>query len=200
MVVGASRGESLNITCKVEADPPAHNFRWKFNNSGETLEVAQGRFSMETSSGVSVFRYTPTTELDYGTLSCWADNSVGRQARPCLFQLIAAGKYLPDLGKRYTNLESSSSGQEIELKSGNEPLYTTNYLENISRPLSLSLEKRSRLFRIDRCMIEICFFFFFEFQEGRKGTTTTTRGGKETDPRELFEGRRILGEQNRRDY
>lgn len=94
VVVGASRGESLNIACKVEADPPAHNFRWKFNNSGETLEVAQGRFSMETSSGVSVFRYTPTTELDYGTLSCWADNSVGRQARPCLFQLIAAGKYL----------------------------------------------------------------------------------------------------------
>lgn len=94
VVVGASRGESLNIACKVEADPPAHNFRWKFNNSGETLEVAQGRFSMERSSGVSVFRYTPTTELDYGTLSCWADNSVGRQARPCLFQLIAAGKYL----------------------------------------------------------------------------------------------------------
>ncbi|XP_061931245.1 nephrin isoform X4 [Apis cerana] len=95
VVVGASRGESLNIACKVEADPPAHNFRWKFNNSGETLEVAQGRFSMETSSGVSVFRYTPTTELDYGTLSCWADNSVGRQARPCLFQLIAAGKPFP---------------------------------------------------------------------------------------------------------
>ncbi|OAD54438.1 Nephrin [Eufriesea mexicana] len=95
MVVGASRGESLNIACRVEADPPAHNFRWKFNNSGETLEVAPGRFSMEKSSGVSVLRYTPTTELDYGTLSCWADNSVGPQARPCLFQLIAAGKPFP---------------------------------------------------------------------------------------------------------
>ncbi|XP_017788622.1 PREDICTED: nephrin-like [Habropoda laboriosa] len=95
IVVGASRGESLDIVCKVEADPPAHNFRWKFNNSGETLEVAPGRFSMEKSSGVSVLRYTPTTELDYGTLSCWADNFVGTQARPCLFQLIAAGKPSP---------------------------------------------------------------------------------------------------------
>lgn len=103
IVVGASRGESLDIACRVEADPPAHNFRWKFNNSGETLEVAPGRFSMEKSSGVSVLRYTPTTELDYGTLSCWADNFVGTQARPCLFQLVAAGEYLPDLSKRYAN-------------------------------------------------------------------------------------------------
>ncbi|XP_076758325.1 kin of IRRE-like protein 1 isoform X3 [Xylocopa sonorina] len=95
VVVGASRGESLDIACRVEADPPAHNFRWKFNNSGETLEVAPGRFSMEKSSGVSVLRYTPSTELDYGTLSCWADNFVGTQARPCLFQLVAAGKPFP---------------------------------------------------------------------------------------------------------
>lgn len=94
IVVGASRGESLDIACRVEADPPAHNFRWKFNNSGETLEVAPGRFSMEKSSGVSVLRYTPTTELDYGTLSCWADNLVGTQSRPCLFQLVAAGEYI----------------------------------------------------------------------------------------------------------
>lgn len=94
IVVGASRGESLDIACRVEADPPAHNFRWKFNNSGETLEVAPGRFSMEKSSGVSVLRYTPTTELDYGTLSCWADNLVGTQSRPCLFQLVAAGEYV----------------------------------------------------------------------------------------------------------
>lgn len=93
IVVGASRGESLDIACRVEADPPAHNFRWKFNNSGETLEVAPARFSMEKSSGVSVLRYTPSTELDYGTLSCWADNLVGTQSRPCLFQLVAAGEY-----------------------------------------------------------------------------------------------------------
>lgn len=136
-MVGASRGETLDIACRVEADPPAHNFRWKFNNSGETLEVAPGRFSMEKSNGLSVLRYTPITELDYGTLSCWADNSVGTQTRPCFFQLVAAGEYLPDLGKRYTELSDAgspltlprgtSSGQEIELKSfladRNEPVY-----------------------------------------------------------------------------
>ncbi|XP_066587732.1 neural cell adhesion molecule 2-like isoform X2 [Prorops nasuta] len=95
IVVGASRGEALDIVCRVEADPPAHNFRWKFNNSGETLDVSPRRFSVENSGDVSKLRYTPSTELDYGTLSCWADNPVGTQAKPCLFQLVAAGKPFP---------------------------------------------------------------------------------------------------------
>ncbi|XP_023245527.1 synaptogenesis protein syg-2 [Copidosoma floridanum] len=95
MVVGASRGESLEISCRVEADPPAHSFRWKFNNSGETLELPAKLFSIDPNDGLSVLTYEPSTELDYGTLSCWADNLVGTQSRPCLFQLVAAGKPFP---------------------------------------------------------------------------------------------------------
>uniref|UniRef100_A0ABD2XEZ8 Ig-like domain-containing protein n=1 Tax=Trichogramma kaykai TaxID=54128 RepID=A0ABD2XEZ8_9HYME len=95
VVVGASRGESLKIACRVEADPPILSFRWKFNNSGETLEVSTKRFSVEPSKGLSVLTYVPNTELDYGTLSCWAENVVGIQAKPCLFQLVAAGKPFP---------------------------------------------------------------------------------------------------------
>ncbi|OXU30972.1 hypothetical protein TSAR_010065, partial [Trichomalopsis sarcophagae] len=95
VVVGASRGESLEIACRVEADPPAHSFRWKFNNSGETLEVPAKRFSVEPAGGLSILTYKPTTDLDYGTLSCWAENIVGIQSRPCLFQLVAAGKPYP---------------------------------------------------------------------------------------------------------
>ncbi|XP_063992013.1 hemicentin-1-like [Diachasmimorpha longicaudata] len=98
VVVGASRGESLNISCRVEADPPVRNFRWKFNNSGETLEVSPRRFTIPRpgdTNGVSVLKYTPATELDYGTLSCWADNDVGEQPKPCLFQIVAAGKPFP---------------------------------------------------------------------------------------------------------
>ncbi|XP_015585222.1 nephrin isoform X2 [Cephus cinctus] len=94
VVIGASRGESVDVPCKVDADPPAHSFRWKFNNSGETLEVATGRYSIEA-SGVSILNITPATELDYGTLSCWAENSIGSQFRPCVFQLVTAGKPFP---------------------------------------------------------------------------------------------------------
>ncbi|XP_057337299.1 hemicentin-1-like isoform X1 [Microplitis mediator] len=98
VVVGASRGESLNISCKVEADPPVRNFRWKFNNSGATLEVSPKQFTIPMSGdadGVSILKYTPVTDVDYGTLSCWADNEVGTQARPCLFQIVTAGKPSP---------------------------------------------------------------------------------------------------------
>lgn len=90
VVIGASRSESLEIYCEVEADPPAQSFRWKFNNSGETLDVGSERFS--SNQTVSVLRYTPVADLDYGTLSCWAQNAIGLQSVPCIFQLVAAGK------------------------------------------------------------------------------------------------------------
>lgn len=40
----------------------------------------------------SVVNYTPVTELDYGTLLCWATNDIGQQVHPCVFQIVAAGK------------------------------------------------------------------------------------------------------------
>jgi hypothetical protein len=41
---------------------------------------------------VSVASYKPKTEMDYGTLLCWGDNELGRQAVPCVFHIIPAGK------------------------------------------------------------------------------------------------------------
>nr|XP_045582519.1 nephrin-like [Procambarus clarkii] len=35
--------------------------------------------------------YTPRSPRDYGTLSCWATNTVGTQADPCRFTVIEAG-------------------------------------------------------------------------------------------------------------
>ncbi|EDW02823.1 GH10826 [Drosophila grimshawi] len=63
-------------------------FRWKFNNSGETLDVGSERFSVNGSR--SILKYTPVTDQDYGTLSCWAANEVGTQQQPCLFQVVLA--------------------------------------------------------------------------------------------------------------
>lgn len=82
----------MDVVCKVEAHPPAHSFRWKFNNSGETLEVVSGSHSVDKNGMSSTLRYTLAKERDYGTLSCWADNAVGSQTKPCLFQLVAAGE------------------------------------------------------------------------------------------------------------
>ncbi|XP_046627226.1 nephrin isoform X6 [Neodiprion virginianus] len=93
IVVGASKGESLDVVCRVEAHPPAHSFRWKFNNSGETLEVVSSTHRVSNNGVSSTLRYTLSSERDYGTLSCWADNAVGSQTKPCLFQLVAAGQH-----------------------------------------------------------------------------------------------------------
>lgn len=95
MVIGASRGESMDVPCEVDADPPAKGFRWKFNNSGETIDIGPERY---ISNGTfSVLRYTPVADLDYGTLSCWATNGVGHQSVPCLFQMVAAGEHFNSL-------------------------------------------------------------------------------------------------------
>ncbi|XP_014205772.1 nephrin-like [Copidosoma floridanum] len=40
----------------------------------------------------ALMNYTPTTEMEYGTVACWASNQVGKQGSPCLFQVIAAGR------------------------------------------------------------------------------------------------------------
>lgn len=43
---------------------------------------------MET---ISELVYTPKNERDYGTLACWGKNSIGKQAEPCVFQVVPAG-------------------------------------------------------------------------------------------------------------
>ncbi|XP_055848345.1 uncharacterized protein LOC129913608 isoform X2 [Episyrphus balteatus] len=88
-LIGASKDETVEVICEIQADPPPRSFRWKFNNSGETLDVGSERFSVNGSR--SILKYTPVTDQDYGTLSCWAANEVGTQHQPCLFQVVLAG-------------------------------------------------------------------------------------------------------------
>lgn len=42
---------------------------------------------------MDVLRYTPVTDQDFGTLSCWGVNEVGVQQNPCLFQVVLAGEW-----------------------------------------------------------------------------------------------------------
>ncbi|XP_064553607.1 neural cell adhesion molecule 1-B isoform X1 [Drosophila montana] len=88
ILIGASKDETVEVICEIQADPPPRTFRWKFNNSGETLDVGSERFSVNGSR--SILKYTPVTDQDYGTLSCWAANEVGTQQQPCLFQVVLA--------------------------------------------------------------------------------------------------------------
>jgi hypothetical protein len=64
-------------------------FHWKFENSEEVIHIDSSRF---TSNGTgSHLDYMPTTDQEFGTLSCWAANEIGIQAKPCIYHLIMAG-------------------------------------------------------------------------------------------------------------
>lgn len=79
----------LQLKCEVESSPPAEAFHWTFNSSGEQTELTSQL--QTTESGWSRLNYTPTSDLDYGTISCWARNVIGTQKTPCVFQIVAAG-------------------------------------------------------------------------------------------------------------
>ncbi|CAH1131742.1 unnamed protein product [Ceutorhynchus assimilis] len=108
VVVGASRGESIDVVCEIESDPPAKSYRWKFNNSGETLDLESERYAKTSNGSLSILKYTPINELDYGLLSCWASNILGNQVNPCIFQVVAAGKPFPVKNCTLTNKTSNS--------------------------------------------------------------------------------------------
>lgn len=91
-VIGASLDEALKVRCHVTADPHDVTFVWQFNNSGESFDVSPARFAT-TSGNMSELMYTPASQRDYGTLTCWGQNTIGRQLDPCVFQVVPAGTY-----------------------------------------------------------------------------------------------------------
>ena len=66
-------------------------FRWAFNSSSEIVDIPMDKYTL-VGEGLSRVSYMPRTHLDYGSLLCWAGNSVGMQPQPCVFQIIHAGK------------------------------------------------------------------------------------------------------------
>lgn len=96
-VYGVARGEKAEISCEVDAYPPPDNFKWSFNNSAsENIPVPEERFSKEKQSRTplrNVLKYTPLSEMDYGTLICTASNVPGTQIEPCVYMIIAAGEW-----------------------------------------------------------------------------------------------------------
>ncbi|XP_042882471.1 nephrin-like [Penaeus japonicus] len=111
-----ARQEDAEVTCTVQANPPQASFQWTFNNTADTIDVPQGRFS--SSSVTSVITYTPMTSLDYGTLLCWASNEIGTQREPCVFHIVPAGK--PDPPSNCTVVHRTRTSVRIRCLAGND--------------------------------------------------------------------------------
>ncbi|XP_076183967.1 nephrin isoform X3 [Ptiloglossa arizonensis] len=91
-IFGVTRLEDARVICRVEAYPPPDSFRWTFNNTEEMVDVPQARYKNSTRHTESVLIYRPVTEMDYGTVFCWASNTAGQQKNACVFHIIPAGK------------------------------------------------------------------------------------------------------------
>nr|XP_023021733.1 hemicentin-1 [Leptinotarsa decemlineata] len=89
-IYGVAKQERAQIVCQVEANPSDIQFKWTFNNSADSVDVAQNYVMRSGTS--SIVSYTPLTELDYGTLLCYASNRIGTQKVPCVYHIIAAGR------------------------------------------------------------------------------------------------------------
>ena len=56
----------------------------------------------------SAVKYTPKNEMDFGTLVCWASNSVGAGAPPCVYHLLPIGPPEPPLACSASNVTYST--------------------------------------------------------------------------------------------
>ncbi|GIX97934.1 irregular chiasm C-roughest protein [Caerostris darwini] len=103
-VVGLN--ESVVVRCEVEAQPTDVTFKWEFSNT-----IHKHYNLQHTSEGVvSNATYMPITPSDYGTLFCWANNSIGHQQSSCFFTVIAPACKTE---KSKANASSSSKGMYI---------------------------------------------------------------------------------------
>ena len=93
------RHDTANITCQVNAEPPGVNFRWRFNSSGVVIDLGRGRAVSWGSS--SSLPYTPASPGDYGLLLCSADNAIGEQVQPCVFNITEKSKDIYGLFKYF---------------------------------------------------------------------------------------------------
>ncbi|KAF2902384.1 hypothetical protein ILUMI_03800 [Ignelater luminosus] len=117
-VIGASLDEVIRVRCHVAADPSDVTFVWQFNNSGESFDVSPARFTT-TSGNMSELKYTPASQRDYGTLTCWGQNPIGRQSEPCVFQIVPAAKPSPLSNCTLrTATNHSSDALEVECRAG----------------------------------------------------------------------------------
>ncbi|KAI9551455.1 hypothetical protein GHT06_021788 [Daphnia sinensis] len=112
---GGAKGLTSEVECHVESKPGATSFRWTFNGTGELVDLTSG-YRTTADGSISILRYTPRTEMDFGTLLCWAANPLGIQSQPCVFHFYAAG--VPDPPKNCSISNQTLSSFEIDCAEG----------------------------------------------------------------------------------
>lgn len=114
MIYAATRNELAEVRCQVDAEPPEVQFHWSLNSSalgvlnspGSQFSFGNGvssssahaysntpeAFAFTSNLTLAVARFMPRNRFGYGALACWAQNSVGVQTQPCIFNIVPTGK------------------------------------------------------------------------------------------------------------
>ncbi|CAG7819960.1 unnamed protein product [Allacma fusca] len=170
-LIGAMRHETVTVRCEMASDPPLVQFHWTFNNSGvEVIHVPQARF---TSHGtVSLYNYTPTSELDYGTLACWGVNKIGKGEKgPCYFQIVSAGKpHPPKNCSTFNETVDSMSVSCVEGFNGGLPQhFLLEVVDFMAKKIKLNASSRIPLFSVENMEpgVEFRFLIFAINSKGR---------------------------------
>ena len=118
----------VEILCQVDANPDsALSFHWVFNTSQEMIDIQQDQMRLNGSS--STVEFIPRTEMDYGHLLCWAENEVGRQVRPCVFQLVPVPPPSPVINCSVSDQAITSVSVDCETSNQGDPASMTFVLE-----------------------------------------------------------------------
>lgn len=86
----AALHQTVLVRCRVEAEPAAPTlFGWTFAGGPHEQPLTLLDHTRSAGGLESHIRYVPRSELDYGTLSCLASNTVGPAEAPCFFSVLA---------------------------------------------------------------------------------------------------------------
>ncbi|XP_045537741.1 nephrin [Papilio machaon] len=130
-VWGALRQETVELTCAVDASPQPTAFVWTVDSSGGHTELQPSLYTMYNYT--SVLRYTPLSNMDYGTISCFAVNAAGRQETPCVYKIVPADR--PSTLQNCSIVNQSSESLSVECTEGFDGgLPQTFYMEVLELP------------------------------------------------------------------
>ncbi|KAK8374265.1 hypothetical protein O3P69_011299 [Scylla paramamosain] len=113
-VLAVGRGERVNISCRVASNPPRATFHWRLNGSERTY-TSRGE-PLPRGHVSSHYAFEGASDKDYGMLHCWANNSVGVQEQPCMFQIIPAGP--PSSPERCAVVNNTAENIEVQCERG----------------------------------------------------------------------------------
>jgi len=142
----AAKLQEIQISCYMNANPQDNiDFSWSFNNSANLMDIPKG--DVKSAGLSSRISYTPRTELDFGTLLCWGENTIGK-GTPCMFSILPIGPPDPPSRCMASNVTYSSFKVSCDESSDNTNQFYSMEVKLATGKSIHKLENRSSHFQV----------------------------------------------------